>query len=282
MTPYPDSQEAIEACCLGFDQAKVDLDGEQYITNCRCAFELNLTPQQELSGPVSCARQCTKTAGCKGLRSDMSEKCELPFNDLLAGSKPRDIATTVRSQETPGEKYEQEIEHLRSEKADLEGKLEEAELWLRLCQKLSTEIWEKRLSCEKLVAQAFDHRDKTLNALFQEATLDIWGTKFKMYFGKRYGVGTVAEGVGPLEHQHSISSCLNACSRDDGCKAVDYDPDTQVCRTVKEWNCIENTIPDIYDGRSISATRVGRKWDLIVANKARKVLEIICRAFSST
>jgi hypothetical protein len=32
MTPYPDSQEAYEACCLGFDQAKVVLDGEQYTT----------------------------------------------------------------------------------------------------------------------------------------------------------------------------------------------------------------------------------------------------------
>jgi hypothetical protein len=106
MTPYPDSQEAYEACCLGFDQAKVVLDGEQYTTNCRRAFRLNRTPQQELSGPVSCARQRTKTAGCKCLQYDMSKKCELPFNDLLTGSKSRDIVTMVRSQETPGEKYE--------------------------------------------------------------------------------------------------------------------------------------------------------------------------------
>jgi hypothetical protein len=188
----------------------------------------------------------------------------------------------VRSQETPRDKYGQDIEQLKSEKAELEGKKEETELWLRLCLKLSTENWEKRLSCEKLVAQAFGHRDATLNALFQEATLDIQGAKFRMFFGKSYGVGTVAEGVGPLEHQHSFTSCLNACSRADNCKAADYDPDTQVCRTVEEWNCIENTIPDIYDGRSISAICVGRKWELVVANKARKILEAIHRAFSST
>jgi hypothetical protein len=130
----------------------------------------------------------------------------------------------VRSRETPGDKYEQEIEQLKSEKADLEGKKEGAELWLQLCQTLSTEIWKKRLSREKLVAQAFGHRDAALNDLFQAAILDIWGAKFKLYFGNSYVVSTVAEGVGPLKPQHSFTSCLNACSTDDDCKAADYDP----------------------------------------------------------
>jgi hypothetical protein len=74
---------------IGFDQVKVVLDGGQYTIHCRCAFGLNRTPQQGLSDPVSCARQCTKAAGSKVLQSNMSEECALLFNDLLAESKPR-------------------------------------------------------------------------------------------------------------------------------------------------------------------------------------------------
>jgi hypothetical protein len=205
----------------------------------------------------------------------------LLVNDLRTEDEPRNVVSLVRGQESLGDRCEQEIEELKSEKADLEVKKEEAEMWLKLYEELTTDIWEQKLSSERLVAQAFEHRDATLNALFQEATLDIWGAKFKMYFGKKFGLGTVADSVSPLKHQCSFTSCLEACARDDDCEAADYDPQTQQCSIVSKWKCLENVIPDTYDGRSISAIRVGRKWELVVASKARKILEAIYRALSS-
>jgi hypothetical protein len=280
MAPHSDLQEAYEACCPASDQVNVVLDGKQYTIHCRDEFGVNCTPQQEFSNLVSCARQCTKTTGCKSLQWDMSEKCLLILDELMTKSKPRTIAM-VQSQESLGDEYGQEIERLKSEKASLEKKKEEAEQWLSLCERLNQDIVEKRQSCEKFVAQAFGHRDSTLNALFQEATLDISGAKFKLYFGKSYGVGTVADGVGLLKHQHSFTSCLKACSRDDDCKAANYDPESQECHIVDKWKHIGSVIPDMYDGRSISAIRVERKWELVVASKARKVLDAIYRALSS-
>jgi hypothetical protein len=276
IAPCSDLQEAYHACCLGFDQEKVDLDGAQCTIYCHQVFGLDPPAHKEFSDPASCARQCTKTADCKHSQLDGCKKCV----SLSENLKERDnMMLMVAWERIPGNKYEQEVEQLKSENADLEGMKKAAESETRLQKGLRTLLSQRIKSCEKLVARVFGHRDATLNALFQEATLDVRSNKYKMYFGKRFSGGILVDSsyaFYPWEH-HTFTSCLEACSKDDDCKAAEYDPESQDCQIVTRWKGLENVQPDLYNGRSISAIRIGRKWEVVVANKARKVLEAIQR-----
>jgi hypothetical protein len=166
----------------------------------------------------------------------------------------------VRGQEPLAEKY----------KAEIEQHMLEAELYQRFNKVLGWKIE----SCENLLAGAFGHRDRALNAMFQKALPDTRDAKYRMFFEMGFTVGIVVENFYPLEH-HTFTSCLEACSRDDGCKATGYDPETNFCLLVTKWNNPENAIPDPFDSTRISTILVGRKWEVVVASKARKVLEAI-------
>ncbi|KAF7171826.1 hypothetical protein CNMCM5623_004150 [Aspergillus felis] len=266
IAPYLDSQETYDACCPGFDQATVFSDGTRYAIHCHLLSELDPTPQHEFSDPASYARQCTGTPGCKGLHWDRSKRRVLQSKSPRTEKRPGDFVTMVRGQESLADKYEAEIEQNRLE--------------ARLYRRFTKILVRKIESCEDLLARAFGHRDRALNAVFQNALLDTRDAKYRMYFGMGFTVGIVVENSYPLEH-HTFTSCLSACSRDDDCKATEYDPETNSCLLVTEWKNPENAVPDLFDGTRISTVLVGRKWEVVLASKARKVLEAIRRVLST-
>ncbi|KAB8202238.1 hypothetical protein BDV34DRAFT_228563 [Aspergillus parasiticus] len=153
---YSDPQEAYDACCPTFNQAKVTLDGAQYTIDCRVVWGVSPLRQADSSDPASCARQCTKTAGCRASQWDRSNKCVLFLRNFRSEEKPSQFVTMVRVQEAPGDKCTEEIEQLKKQN-------EAAEKEVKSCQQSNGQLQQERDDvnrqlgdCQKEVGSCYD------------------------------------------------------------------------------------------------------------------------------